>query len=253
MPRRATGGRRGRGAARSTRPVDFAQPVADGKGQFVAVGLTPGHTPYANILTSPDGATWTISYAADQGSFLNAVAYGNGQFVAVGLDENNGMILTSPHSETWTKQYSAAAALECIAYGNGQFVALIYDGTVLTSADGLAWTSHSALASGGYAPFSGVAVGNNTFVVVANSGGVMLQSGVLPPARPALGSVALLAGGAAQLSLSGLVGQTYSIQASTNLTDWTVVTNLTLCGPSGQFLDPAGSGYRQRFYRAVGP
>jgi hypothetical protein len=87
--------------------------------------------------------------------------------------------------------------------------------------------------------------------VVVSSGGTILQSGVLPPARPVLGSVALLPDGAAQVSLSGLTAQTYAIQASTNLTDWTVLTNLTLSNPSGQFLDPAASGYRQPFYRAV--
>ncbi|MGC8905804.1 MAG: hypothetical protein ACP5OL_11985, partial [Thermus sp.] len=74
---------------------------------------------YGNILTSPDGVTWT---AQDSGTinFLNAVAYGNGTFVAVG---DNSTIFTSPDGVTWTAQDSGTSySLYGVTYANGTFV-----------------------------------------------------------------------------------------------------------------------------------
>jgi len=52
-------------------------------------------------------------------------------------------------------------------------------------------------------------------------------------------------------TLYGLPDETYSIQASTNLTTWLpIYTNLPMTNVI-QFLDPAATNYRARFYRAV--
>jgi hypothetical protein len=66
-----------------------------------------------------------------------------------------------------------------------------------------------------------------------------------------LGPVTLLSGGVLQVSMMGLAGQTYLIQASTDLVNWTTLTTLTLTNGTGQFTDPATASYPQRFYRAV--
>jgi uncharacterized repeat protein (TIGR01451 family) len=66
-----------------------------------------------------------------------------------------------------------------------------------------------------------------------------------------LGPVTLLSGGVLQVSMMGLAGQTYLIQASTDLVNWSTLTTLMLTNGTGQFADPATASYPQRFYRAV--
>jgi hypothetical protein len=100
--------------------------IAYGKNQFVAVGA-------GTILTSPDGATWTTR-VNPPGNDLTCVAYGNDLFVAVGADFSAGIgpnsisgctILTSPDGITWTSRTSGTPnGLTGIAYGNHQFVAV---------------------------------------------------------------------------------------------------------------------------------
>ena len=52
--------------------------VTYGNGLFVAVGQGGTH----QVMTSPDGVTWTARTAAEANSW-DSVTYGNGQFVAV--------------------------------------------------------------------------------------------------------------------------------------------------------------------------
>jgi hypothetical protein len=66
-----------------------------------------------------------------------------------------------------------------------------------------------------------------------------------------LGPVLLLSGGAVQVGVTGLAGQTYPIQASTNLVNWDSLTNITLTNLSGQFIDLSATNYNRRFYRAL--
>ncbi|MDE3066595.1 MAG: hypothetical protein KGJ60_03490 [Verrucomicrobiota bacterium] len=68
-----------------------------------------------------------------------------------------------------------------------------------------------------------------------------------------LGPVSLMANGASQVTVSGLAGQTYPIQVSTDLVNWETLTNLTLNGSSGQFVDSTATNSPYRFYRAVLP
>jgi hypothetical protein len=68
-----------------------------------------------------------------------------------------------------------------------------------------------------------------------------------------LGPVLLLSGGAVHVGVTGLAGQTYPIQASTNLVNWYFLTNITLTNMSGQFIDLSATNYNRRFYRAVVP
>jgi hypothetical protein len=66
-----------------------------------------------------------------------------------------------------------------------------------------------------------------------------------------MGPVLPLSDREVQVAVSGLAGQTYSIQVSTNLINWDLLTNLTLPSVTGQFIDSAATNYPYRFYRAV--
>jgi hypothetical protein len=68
-----------------------------------------------------------------------------------------------------------------------------------------------------------------------------------------VGPVMLLSAGALQVGVTGLAGQTYPIQVSTNLVNWDFLTNVTLTNLSGQFIDTSATNYNRRFYRAVVP
>jgi hypothetical protein len=61
--------------------------------------------------------------------------------------------------------------------------------------------------------------------------------------------------GIPSLTLLGVPGQTYGIQASTNLIDWVPLANVAIpavFGPA-QFSDSEAANYPRRFYRAVAP
>ncbi len=107
-----------RTAAASTtwRSVTYGEP--SGVGLFVAVAY--GDT--NKVMTSPDGITWTAGNAATTGEW-ESVTYGNGLFVAVGwVDE----FVPDPNDE----------------FGGAN----VLSGRVMTSTDGINWTSRSAAA-----------------------------------------------------------------------------------------------------------
>jgi hypothetical protein len=70
------------------------------------------------------------------------------------------------------------------------------------------------------------------------------------PAQPALQSVGM-SGGTFSLLVSGSTGPDYTVQASTNLTDWTTATNLVSPALPFTWNDPNAAGYRQRFFRVL--
>jgi hypothetical protein len=54
-----------------------------------------------------------------------------------------------------------------------------------------------------------------------------------------------------RLTLLGEFGATYSVEGSSNLTEWTEVQKLTIPYGIGQTLDPTGRNSPWRFYRAI--
>jgi len=77
---------------------------------------------------------------------------------------------------TWTLRMRGAPALYSIAHVAGQFVAVGFDGAILTSSDGVSWTSRS---SGIIDLLRGIAYGSGRFVAVGEgvgSGGTLLTS-----------------------------------------------------------------------------
>jgi len=91
-------------------------------------------------------------------------------------------------------------------------------------------------------------------VVVSNTAGLAASAPAtlavtLPEVR--FVSVALLTNGQAQLLFSGVPGQDYVIQASTNLVDWIPISVLTASNGPLPFIDPAATNFAWRFYRAL--
>jgi hypothetical protein len=164
-----------------TAVYEYASCITYGNGKFVAVGTG------SEILSSSDGITWSSSTPATDDD-LSGVAYGNNQFVAVGSDNGTlgGAVLTSPDGVAWTRHTTGTnITLFAVAYGKDQFVAvggvgigyrevtLNSQGVVLTSPDGITWTSRPP---GNTTTLEGVAYGNNLFVAVGLGGTVLSSS-----------------------------------------------------------------------------
>jgi len=187
---------------------DELRGVAFGNDVFVAVGTA------GTILTSTDSATWH-----PQGSTrysLSAVAFGNGLFVAVGSDAAGSILVTSTNGVHWTEHSPGTDnSFSKVIFDDDSFWVVSDLGTILTSRDGLQWTTASFadmdlvidIARGGgrcvvleypnrvgvsidgvnwtniwldvQGPFSGIAFGNGKFVVAGGDTGIGAAYGVI--------------------------------------------------------------------------
>jgi hypothetical protein len=117
--------------------------VAYGNGVFVAVGVG------RKVYRSSDGIHWSVGFINEQtviyAPLYTSITYGNGLFLVVDFaaDLGNTAILSSPDGITWTSATTAAyTRYDTIAYGNGLFVAVaIYDNAAITSTNGTTWTN----------------------------------------------------------------------------------------------------------------
>ncbi|HTE90786.1 MAG TPA: immunoglobulin domain-containing protein [Terriglobales bacterium] len=73
---------------------------------------------------------------------------------------------------------------------------------------------------------------------------------VTPPASTQLTTTSLNPAGQFQLSLTGDTGVTFVIESSTNLVDWTAITNILNLTGLIEFADPIGTNREARFFRA---
>jgi hypothetical protein len=123
------------------------------------------------------GNTLSSQYETSSGFVSTTLPY----YVVVG---NSGKILTRPLVGTsWTTRTSGTSStLYGVTYGNGLYVAVGSsgssgsDGAILTSSDGISWTSINIdnLSTG----LRGVAYGNSTFVIVGHDGKILTSSNV---------------------------------------------------------------------------
>jgi predicted small lipoprotein YifL len=120
--------------------------ITYGNGIYVAVGAN------GTLITSTDqGAIWG-TIASSTNSYLKGVAYGVPKLAYVYTTQNlpvpaatfvavgaNGTLVTSPDGVTWTTQNSiSSTSLNAVTYGH-QFVAVGDGGSIFTSIDGLTW------------------------------------------------------------------------------------------------------------------
>jgi len=142
--------------------------ITFGSGTFVAIGSYGS----GQVLTSTDGANWSLVTGTASGVSWASVAFGNGIFVAVGLSGfggNSQVMSSSDMGATWTSQTpSIISGTRSIIFGDGTFVATSTAGGVMTSTDsGVTWTTRTSATANFWL---GLAYGAGTFVAVAASG-----------------------------------------------------------------------------------
>jgi hypothetical protein len=89
--------------------------------------------------------------------------------------------------------------------------------------------------------------------IVGTAAHLAIPIGRNPVRQPVLGPAMMAASGAVEVTLTGLDGRTYPIQASTDLEHWLTITNLALTANTRRFLDTSANNFSRRFYRAVVP
>ncbi|MBU6399573.1 MAG: hypothetical protein KGS61_04595 [Verrucomicrobia bacterium] len=234
--------------------------VAYGNNKFVALGQGLN---YISVATSVDGVNWTQHPAAGPSAYqggTSALTFGSGLFVAVGgyllnapASQEHATIWTSPDGLNWSLQLDKTnvcaypgVAFTSVAYGAGQFVVSgpVLDPTngrpvIWTSSNGTNWVVRDVPASPSVLTFR-----NGRFLGL--SGTTALQSGVIGK----LGA-SLSPGSGVQGTLTGVTGQQYAVQSSTNLVTWSLLTNITInTNGLAQFSDPAVTNFSHLFYDA---
>ena len=238
------------------------------------------------VLRSADATNWSrISVSTT--NYLSGLAASTNLLVATG---DHGIILTSPDGQTWTKRTSGTSNwLFRARRFNGVFLATGENGTLLKSTNGLAW---SALSTGTTNWLNDVTVVSNSFYLVGNNGtvlastnlvnwdnlstitglslygaatqngqlvtvgleGTILRSQVIPDRTP----IQFLSYG--QLNdenvfvVAGHPDQQFTLDSSTDLTNWTTGPILDLIYGSGTllFFTPAGTNPPPtQFFRAT--
>lgn len=156
----------------------------------------------------------------------------------------SAIIVTSPDGVTWTSQNSGTVqALRNIIFDDGQFVVVGDAGTILVSADARAWTAYTLAPA---LELSAIAPANGGYLLGANNG-YIVQIGSLR--IPGLSSPSLSAGGF-DILFTGAPRQSYRLQYSTDLAHWSDLYSFTNAYSTTNFFDPAPpTGHR--FYRIV--
>jgi len=168
--------------------------------------------------------------------------------VAMGPSGSIGFFV-STDGMSWSRESSPVTyQLTALGFAGGHFIATALNGTVLTSPDGIAWTVHSLSTSG---HFWGVAGSADQVIMVGENGAILSTFLQGAPAPPLLGPITIALDHSARIGVTGLSGQRYDLEVSTNFLNWTELTNVTLTSPSGVFVDPSAGKFRSRFYRAI--
>src|SRR4030095_14975279 len=96
-------------------------------------------------------------------------------------------------------------------------------------------------------------VGNYS-VLITNVAGSLVSTNallsLLPPQPSQFQLLTLLPDGTLKLVFTGEPGAAYTIEVSTNLTDWSVLTNFVNTNGTTEFNTPWSAADSQRFFRA---
>ena len=129
-----------------------------------------------SIYSSMDGRTGTKLFTLPGlAQAFEGVAYGNGRFVVVG---NTGSFV-SVDGATWTHT-PFEPGFRGLAFGAGKFVGTTFTGLIMTSEDGVTWTTHYTEPPGEQAfpriSLSDVTYGAGRFIVLRTISGKVVDS-----------------------------------------------------------------------------
>jgi hypothetical protein len=119
------------------------QSAVDENGKIVIVNS------YGKVIYSVDGIHWDYSEIPVDSLVIHNVIYANNKFFAVGtcITTNHGVIAYSSDAISWTTiTFSDISVVLDIAYGNGKFIATTFSNKIITSTDGISWTSSTVSA-----------------------------------------------------------------------------------------------------------
>jgi hypothetical protein len=177
---------------------------------------------------------------------LMNVSFALGLFIAVG---QKGSITTSPNGIDWTPRTSKHTGFIWDVATDGQhLVAAAQWGRVLTSSDGANWTVHETELPG---HLTDVAFGNGTFIAVGWDGQIVQSDSVGGDTSGDIRLSNAAVNPEFSFQFNTQPGQSYHVEASTNLTSWSVMSNLVANATSTSITDELKGS--RRFYRAVQP
>lgn len=218
-------------------------------------------------VSTDSGQTWTQTIAPAK-AWRCIASSSDGTKLVVGagngVSADNGIYTSTNSGSTWTPASVASEEIWfCMASSsdgtktvaiassgltvNGKSVCPIYYSTN----SGLTWAKTSAPATG----FWSIAMSSDGTRLVAVSQYGEIYTATAPPSPTTPPSLTLqFFSGYPLLSLYGTLGDTYTVQYTTNLAvpNWTpmlIVPNLSTS--PFQMIDPAGMGQPMRFYRAI--
>lgn len=174
------------------------------------------------ILSSPDGATWTVEPSGTTEALRDVIFVG-GEFVVSG---NNGTILTSPDGSNWiARSPGTSAFLSGLAFGVNRYVAVGGSGTIVTSLDAITW---SPATSGTGLFLQNVNFAAGLFIATGASGAILSSpDGLAWTVSPSLINLTLTDSG----YFGGLylaIGQSGTLLSSPDGTSWSFENSGTL-------------------------
>lgn len=141
----------------------------------VGIDVTLGNVPpgfMPSLTNAPAASVWTGHSAAGANEWAS-VTYGNGQFVAVAIvthpaRSGRDTVMTSPDGVTWTSRGMSNTSWDSLTYGNGLFVGTTRGPRIITSPDGVTWTARSTPET--TYPLTTITYGNGLFVALSGFG-----------------------------------------------------------------------------------
>lgn len=181
------------------------------------------------IATSDDGTTFTSR--TGNTSQLNGAAFGAGTYVVVGDAVNgSGLIATvDPTTFAYTRRVSGVATnLQGVRFVNGAFFASANSSTnnILSSSDGVSWTSYTVASNAASAGARNIDFGAGVYVVAMSGGTVASSSnGTTFTAQVIDGTLPEYKDVAFGNGVFVVVGVSGKISTSPNGTTWTARTS----------------------------
>ena len=239
------------------------------------------------LLSSPDGVTWTPHNTATSNKWHSAT-YANGTYVAVGYrSPQAGRAAAGPILDELTLNDTGYVMyMNGVAYGAGKFVCVGYAGAAQTSTDGVQWTEPINASPGnwlrrivyeaghfvavgesgiavspdgtnwetvlntGFVTLEGIAFGKDTFVAVGQEGLILQSAPINSSAGIELTHPSMIDNGF-QFEFNGEVGQSYEIEASTDLINWSWLKQVDCTSPTMTVIE--STTVAPRFYRVIRP